>query len=222
MRKFYCDICGAPLSEERVNAILDRQEASLCEEHMKPERSAAEAACPSVRDLCEGCEAAGRNIDVESMVLAEWGRLIRRYGEKKAGTRRTRKVKGEGEPKPKTGRPAKEQPPEPPTQQTGADDNAQAGRTVTQTPLSISADSAAKQGPGSHWAKKKYIHTQLMMYRKQTGLGTLPKLAELSGVSTETIRQMIESAPVPIEQWRMLGGALDKLGIIPPDAGQAQ
>lgn len=237
MRKFFCDICGTQLSDERVKAILDKQEESLCEEHMVNHSSAALSACPSVKDLCEGCEEAGKNIDVEGMILAEWGRLVRKYGEKKAGGRRTRKKKGvptEEPPSAPTNHPEapgpeaaklegqkteeSEKPEKPDEAKPG--EKKGTGRAAGQVPMTISADSVGKQGPGSHWAKKKYIHAQLMQYRKQTGLGTLPKLSQLSGVPTETIRLMIESKPVEIEKWRQLGAALDKLGIVPPESEQ--
>lgn len=66
-----------------------------------------------------------------------------------------------------------------------------------------------------HGAREKnQILTRLTAYRKTNGLGCLKRVAVLAGkpVTDELIREIItEGKKLPIEVWRQIGQALDKL-----------
>lgn len=206
MKKTYCDICGDLIPAEGASPLA----ANVIEtEGMQTATYGppfpAYSACLSVHDLCTACAEAGKSIDVEAMVLGEWRRIT---GVGRKSRRRPRPAK---EPENDGLSPESSENESPPLAPTRA-------RRGNRAAPSISADRGAS-GPGSHWAKKKIIHDQLMEYRKRMGLGTLPALAEKADVSCETLRLMIEAKPVPIEEWRKVGAALDAMGV-PGPAGE--
>lgn len=159
MRKYFCDICGKPISTEQA------------ERQYEPPIAAQQACGRQAIDICASCADAGKKIDVPSIILQYWKQGLTGVVQ----SRPARKKKEE---------------------------------------RIISADLGSKSGPGNHWRKKKYISKQLLKYRKINGLGCLQPLAEKSGVPQDTLRQMLESQPVEIEIWRMVGAALDDFGII--------
>lgn len=72
-------------------------------------------------------------------------------------------------------------------------------------------------GPGSR--EKRRIYEVLNQYRERNGLGSFHPLADLCGPPiTETLlREMFGGAKVPIEIWRQVGNALDRLQEVVPD-----
>lgn len=208
MKKIYCDICGGliPTGEEAVPAAVDVAENDGVRTTTYGPPFPAYNACQSVQDLCQACSEAGKGIDVEGMVLKEWKRITGAGRKQRRRTRQQDPAKGD-EPEPAEQPPKQEEKERPP-----------APHASSRRSPSISADNGPS-GPGSHWARKKLVHGQLMEYRKRTGLGKLPALAQKANVSCETLRMMIEAKPVPIEEWRKVGAALDAMGIKSSAAG---
>lgn len=202
MKKIYCDICGAliPVGEQAEPGAVAVVENDGVRTATYGPPFPAYNACQSVQDLCQACSEAGKGIDVESMVLKEWKRITG------AGRRQRRRTHQQGSAQESAPEPA-EQPPKQEEKERQSAPHASNRRSP-----SISADNGPS-GPGSHWARKKLVHGQLMEYRKRTGLGKLPALAQKANVSCETLRMMIEAKPVPIEEWRKVGAALDAMGI---------
>lgn len=202
MKKIYCDICGALIPDGETFSPLAEEvtERDGVQTTTYGPPFPAYNACQSVQGLCRACSEAGKSINVEAMVLKEWQRITG------AGKKQRRRVRQPEEVEPAPGQSVAEQP------QRKEPEASPAAPSNGQSAPSISADKGPS-GPGSHWARKKMVHGQLMEYRKRTGLGTLPALAEKAGVSCETLRLMIEAKPVPIEEWRKVGAALDAMGI---------
>ena len=69
---------------------------------------------------------------------------------------------------------------------------------------------SARSGPGSHWAEKRETMERLVAFRRN-GLGTTHKIAEAAGLSPDTIRSMLDAKPHPIDEWRQVKKALDRL-----------
>lgn len=101
---------------------------------------------------------------------------------------------------------------------------AQGGPTVDASPAppetAAQADGISFSGHGAR--EKKRIWQALRAYRDHNGLGSLGPLAELAGqgLTAAVLRGALLGDRLPMDTWRAIGKALDRLGTGPNGAGK--
>ena len=65
---------------------------------------------------------------------------------------------------------------------------------------------------GSGAREKRRIRDALVRYREENGLGSLEALAKPDGPTLHDLRAALSCEKLPMEVWRRIGAALDRLG----------